>query len=199
VTDEKPDVWNKEEEEWEDLQDCWKELRPPSLITVVSNRASDLLSQLNIVAAKVTHELSHYTNSKYANRPMTGDLLADVMSKGIEIFMQRWYEHLKSQDLAGLIEVVLEGQQLSPAEMKGFLNAMPQSLLERISEASIGTVTGVHALIAFEYHRRKRSIIDYTLSKEGVRTKVSFVDPSRGLPIEFYLDEAFEGNPKIDP
>lgn len=195
----KPDAWDKADEEWQDLQECWKELRPASPITLVTTRASDLQSQLVIVAAKTTFELTKYTNEKHNHKPLTGELLADVTAKGVELFMQKWFEHLRSQDLAGLIEVVLEGQQLSPAEMKGFLMALPESLLDRISKASIGTVTGVHALIAFELHRRKRKIIDYQLSKEGLRTRVDFNDPVSGTPINFYLDEAFEGLSKEEP
>ncbi len=194
----KPDAWDKVDAEWQELQECWKELRPQSPITLVTTRASDLQSQLAIVAAKTTFELTKYANDKHTNRPFTGELLADVAAKGVEIFMRKWFEHLRSQDLAGLIEVVLEGQHLSPNEMKGFLTALPEGLLERIQKASIGTVTGVHALIAFELHRRKRSITDYTLTKEGQRTRVEFRDPGRGVPISFYLDEAFEGLPKED-
>ncbi len=190
--DDKPDAWDKNDEEWQDLQEHWKELRPKSSITLVTNRASDLLSQLTIVSAKTTFDLKKYADGKWTNRPFTGELLADVTAKGIEIFMQKWYEHLRSQDLAGLIEVVLEGQQLSPGEMKGFLQALPQSLLERIAKASVGTVTGVHALIAFEIHRRRRGITDYILLKEGERTKVIFTDPVRQVTVDFFLDQAFE-------
>jgi hypothetical protein len=191
----KPDSWDPAgDAEWNELQEYWKELRPPSPIILVSNRPSDLKSQLAIVAAMTTAELQkvHRDPGVYATN---GDVTS-LVSKGIEVFMQKWFEHLKSQDLAGLIEVVLEGQQLSPEEMKGFLMALPGSLLERITKASIGTVTGVHALVAFELHRRKRNITDYTLSKEGERTKVEFRDPSRQVPISFYLDDAVQGIPK---
>lgn len=196
--DPKPDAWDKKDEDWQDLQECWKELRPQSPISLVTTRVSDLQSQLTIVAAKTTFELSKYSNDKHRNQPITGEMLTDITAKGIEIFMQKWFEHLRSQDLAGLIEVVLEGQHLSPNEMKGFLMALPQGLLERITNAAIGTVTGVHALVAFEVHRRKRNITDYSLIKEGQRTRVDFQDPIRRLTVSFYLDEAFEGLPKND-
>jgi hypothetical protein len=190
-----PDAWDEADADWQDLQACWKELRPASPVTLVSTRVSDIKSQLLIVAAKASFDLRKYAD-RYQGKPFTGEVLADVTSKGVELFMQRWFDHLRSQDLAGLIEVVLEGQQLSPVEMKGFLTALPASLLDRIVTASVGTVTGVHALIAFEHHRRVSEIRDYTLSKEGMRTKVSFFDPKRQIMVDFYLDEAFEGPPK---
>lgn len=192
--DKKPDAWNEADADWQDLQESWKELRgPKSPIEIITNRATDLKSQVTIAAAKASAKLAKYTNDKYNQEPVTGELLADVATKGVELFMEQWLDVLKSRDLAGLIEVVLEGQQLSPEEMKGFLRSLPDSLLNRIVDSSYGSVTGTHALIAFEKHRRVRGIADYSLFKEGQRTKVSFLDPVRMLQVEFYLDEAFEG------
>lgn len=191
------DHWSKEDREWDELQEAWKAVRPPPIIQVVSNRPSDLLSQLTLVAAETTFELKKVFK-KYDGQSLTSDLLAEVASKGVEVFMRRWFQHLKSHDLAGLIEIVLDGQQLSPNEMKGFLQALPDSLVQRIIDSSVGTVTGVHALMAFESHRRERHITDYTLTKEGERTKIEFFDPIHRVPVSFYLDEAVKGIPSRD-
>jgi hypothetical protein len=198
MTDEKkPDTWTsaeaKADQEWEDLQEHWKALRPQSSIVLVSGRASDMRSHMEMAAAKAIAKLTKYTNDKHKNAPITGEVLADITVKGVSLFMEEWNNSLKSQNLAGLIELVLEAQDLSPAEMRGFLQALPISLIDRMLKSSIGTVPGVHALVALEKHMRTRLIRDYTLSKEGLRIKVDFIDPVRNLPLSFYLDEAFQG------
>jgi hypothetical protein len=194
VSDSKPDAWDPQDAERKDIRDCWETLRgPPSPIEIITTRANDLKSQVSMAAAQASFKLARYTNEKYNQQTVTGEVLADIATKGVELFMEQWLEILRSRDLAGLIEVVLEGQQLSPDEMKGFLRALPQSLLNRVVDSAFGTVTGVHALIAFEIHRRRLGISDYTLSKEGERTGVRFFDPQSRKEIEFFLDEAFQG------
>lgn len=194
----KSDAWTKAEaqaaNEWDDLQDYWKEIRPKSTIILVSGRASDMRSHLEMAAAKASAKLAKYTNDKHSHQMITGEVLADVAVQGVALFMEEWNNSLKSQNLAGLIELVLEAQDLSPSEMRGFLQALPLSLIDRMLDSSIGTVPGVHALVALEKHMRTKSIRDYTLSKEGLRIRVDFIDPVRQIPLSFYLDEAFQGH-----
>jgi hypothetical protein len=119
--------------------------------------------------------------------------LSTLISKTVGVFMEKWYEGMRGQNLAGLIELVLQGQQLSPVELKGFVRALPQALLERIVTSTIGATgtygKGLHALMAVEIHLRKSAIRDYTLSKEGERLHIEFIDPKRDAIVKFFLDE----------
>lgn len=188
----------KAEEAWKELQESWAELRPPSKIIAVTGRASDMKSHLELACAKTLPVLEKYTNDKYNAKPVTSAMLADIMAQGISIFMEKWHDELRSQNIAGLIEIILEAQDLSPTDMKGFIQALPLNLLDRILDSAIGLVPGVHGLIAIERALRARNIRDYTLGKEGARTYVSFFEPNRQVPVKFYLDEWFEGKPKTE-
>jgi len=179
--------------EWEDLEADWELLQKKSPITVVSNKPSDLRSQLELAGAKSLFELKTFAK-KFDGQPFTAEVLAEVMAKTVALFMEKWHEGLRGQNLSGLIEIVLEGQDLSPEEMRGFLGALPDSLLQRILDSGIQSKSadGVHGLVAMERHLRARNIRDYRIGKDFGRVYVSFFEPKVGAEVRFFLDEIFE-------
>ncbi len=133
---------------------------------------------------------------EHQGQDLTADLLSKLMAKAVSIFMEKWYEGLRGQNLSGLIELVLQGQQLPPDELKGFVQALPSSLLKRIVESAIGATgvygNGLHALMAIELHLRSQNIRQYQLTQMGMRLHIEFHDPKRDAVVKFFLDEPIE-------
>lgn len=179
-----------------DFESFWADLRAKKgpvtkdVIQVVGGRTSDVGDMLNIACEKAAFELAKKFR-QYSGVSMTTDLLAEVVSTGVRIFMEKWHEGLRGHNLAGLIEIVLEGQSLTPDEMRGFVRALPRSLLERISSSALGSATGIHGLMAVEFARRQGEVRDYTLRPESGRIRVEFVN-QQGQEVSFYLDETFK-------
>jgi hypothetical protein len=187
-----------------DFEDFWADLRarkkPASkdTIQIVGPRASDVGGMLNIVCEKASFELSQKYSALLGGRPLTTEILADLVSTGVRVFMEKWHEGLRGHDLAGLIEIVLEGQSLSPDEMRGFVRALPQSLLQRIASSALGSATGIHGLMAVEFARRQGEVQDYVLRSDSGKVVVEFVNRG-GQQASFYLDETFKINESSAP
>jgi hypothetical protein len=177
---------------WDDFEECWDAIRRETPIRLVKNRASDLHEQLEIACAKTAFELAGFVK-QFDHQALDSTVIAKIVAKSTTIFMEKWREGLKGQNLTGLIEIVLESQDLSTTEMKGFLQALPSSLVQRILDSAIGAgdASGVHALIALESTMRVRGIKDYTIGKTDGRISVEFLDPTHSKLVKFFLDEAF--------
>lgn len=188
------------EEPWTELEDDWEELKAAkSPILIVTAKPDDLKSQMELAYQKTAYDLAQYAK-RYDNTgtPLT-EVLVDITAKAVRTFMGHWYKALRGQNLAGLLELVLEGQDLTPTEMKEFLQALPTSLLQKVVSSAIGSATGTHALVAVEYMMRQRSVRNYRLLKEGSAVVVTFVDPVTLNEVRFTLDETFKGLSELDP
>lgn len=181
------------EESWDEFEDYWKAIRNDSPIQLVSNRASDIKEQLEIACDKTSFEIKEYAK-QFNGQTLTTELLGKLMARTVALFMAKWQEGLRGQNLSGLIEIILEGQDLTPAEMKGFLKALPDSLLQRILDSAIGagTGSGVHALIALEHHFRKNGVRNYNLGRVDGRVYAEF--EAQGQTLRVFLDEVFKLN-----
>jgi hypothetical protein len=174
-----------------DLEEYWQDVRPMPFISG-SESASKLKESLDVAYEKANERMGTLLKeSKYRNAALTGELFAEIISKGVAFFMEEWHEGLRNQNLAGLIEIVLEGQDLTPSEMEEFVRALPGSLLERICKSATGTASGIHGLMAMEFARRNNHIRDYSVLQDGGRAYVKFTDLG-DREVRFYLDESFE-------
>lgn len=178
--------------EEDDLEDYWEAVTSKQLIKMVRDRASDLREQLEIASAKTAFEMTPFV-AQYANQPLDAETLARMISKTVGVFMEKWYEGLRGQNLAGLMELVLEGQNLPLPELKGFVRALPATLLEQVTRSAIGSsASGIHLILAMELHMRRRGIEDYTLDREAGLLFIEFTDPKRDALIKCFLDEVVE-------
>lgn len=174
----------------DDLEDDWALLRRTSPIRLITGRGGDTAGQIEFVATTTMADLTKEVNLKYHNHPVTGELLSDVALMAVSRFLKNWHAHLKGLNLPGLIEIVLEGQDLSPEEMKGFMKAIPTSLLRRIAESAVGSASGTHGLVAVEFAQRQGRIASYTIDKRQDRVCVEF---QKGADtVLFFLDEPFD-------
>jgi hypothetical protein len=179
-----------------DFESFWADLRarrkPASgeTIQIISDRSSNIEGMLNVACEKAAFDLAK-KYEPYRGKAMTTDMLADVVSAGVRVFMEKWHEGLRGHNLAGLIEIVLEGQSLTPDEMVGFVRALPRSLLERISSSALGSATGIHGLMAVEFARRQGEVREYILRPDSGRVLVEFVNRDN-QEVAFYLDETFK-------
>lgn len=178
------------EPEDDDLEDYWRDLRPKQLVEVVRTKGSDLDGMLTTAAEKTIFDLAQAVNKKYDQKPVTGEMLADIVGTGIRIFMQKWRDALTNQNLTGLIEIVLEGQHLTPEEMLGFVQALPISILQRIADSAVGSGTGTHGLMSLEFIRRQGGIA-YHLGVTNGRIWAEFAHPRTKETVQFFLDETF--------
>lgn len=174
----------------EDLESYWKDIRRHPVIVTASDRPADLQGQLLLASEKAGFDLAHKFK-EFNGQPVTPELMAKIVAEGIRSFMDKWYEGLRKQNVSGLVEIVLEGQgnQLTPEEMRGFVQALPASLIDKVVESAMGSATGVHALIALEKHRRAGRA-NYDISKVGGSVQVRFTGPE-GQEVSFGLYEAF--------
>ena len=168
------------------LEDDWADLRPANNIQLVQNRASDIKGQLLLASEKTAYDLA-IKFRKSQGEPLTVELLAQVISDGLKLFMEKWLECLRGQDLAGLIEIVLEGQKgrLTPAEMRSFIRALPDSLLEKIAQTALDSCTGIHALMGIEAHRRAGGA-EYTLETVLGSVVVTTTTPQGVLTFDLF-------------
>lgn len=124
---------------------------------------------------------------------VTNDLVEDVDDKtlalvtwGIQTFIKEWTDNLRNQDTAGLIEIVLERQNLSNSELQGFVQALPLTLLGKISKSGLGGGSGIHALMALEVARRNGQVA-YVIRKIGERVRVDATNEQGAF--QFYIDD----------
>lgn len=174
----------------EELEDYWDDIRATSPLRIVKN---DLDGQLQLAAEKAAFDLAREFD-EHAGKTLTGELFGKMVAMGVRQFMKHWREGLKSHDLAGLIEIVLEGQDLSPDELQGFVQALPASLLKRVAASAVGTANGLHGLMGVEVARRDGDVIAWSFVKDSTRRdtlKVRFTD-KRERVMDFFLDDPFE-------
>lgn len=174
---------------WDDLRGSGKP-EPPDEVLVVGGKGTDLTGMLEKTCEKTARDLAQKFQQHHG-QTMTVELLAEVVSAGVQAFMENWHDGLREQNLAGLIEFVLEGQSLTPEEMTGFVRALPLSLLGRISESAIGSATGIHGLMAVEYARRQGDVRSYILQAEEGKVTVEFVN-RQDQRVRFSLHEEFK-------
>lgn len=171
-----------------DLEGCWSDIR------TASGSSENASSQLQQSLSRALERSSKRLSEKYKELgvyPHAQEPLVKVVQHGIELFMEEWYQDLRNQNLAGLVEIVLEGQDLFPQEMKEFVQALPYTLLERICKSAMNSASGIHGLMAIEFARRNRSIRSYDIFQNGNRTYVQFTTLD-GRTVKFYLDEKFD-------
>ena len=171
-----------------ELETCWQDLRPTPVESV--SGPTKLQQSLKIAHERSTKRLFELVNEK-RNAVLTNEFLASLIGHAITIFMEEWHNGIREENLAGLIELILEGQELTASEMNEFVRALPYDLLGKICESAVKSATGIHGLMAIEYARRNRTITGYTVVQDGKRTYVE-VKERTGEQFQFYLDEKFE-------
>lgn len=173
-----------------DLEAYWDDLR------VKQSNESEINAGLQAATARATADLAAQFK-QFEGKTLMADDFAKIVGTGLQLFMKHWYEELRHQDSASLVGLVLGGQDLSAEEMKGFLRALPLSLLKRIAKQGLigGLASGVHALLAVEADFRENGGRDFELRRDGLDGKLAVtVYPARlmGAPMTFKLDEKFE-------
>lgn len=164
---------------FQDLESYWKDLRPNRIDVSVAERTS-VNAQLEELRAEMTAEITKFIDTAYPpNTTVSSAMLANIMVTTITQFMMRWYEHMKHFDLAYLVEVILDAQKDLPlTEVKGFIRALPMTILSRLLNESRGQMTGLHALVACEVRRRDGELQDYDIRKDAFgKLIVSFTPP----------------------
>ena len=122
-------------------------------------------------------------------------IVSRVATRTLQCVLEAWYEELHAGDTVALIGVVLDGSDLTTDELRGFVQALPASLLQRIVDFPTPEASGLQALLAIEHQRRKKEAPDYTLSRDVADGKLIVSFRQLGETIEFKLDETFEGAP----
>lgn len=180
-----------------DLETYWAEIRQaPRSIKLVTGAVSNVREGLEIAAAKTSHDLQEKFK-EMVGKPIDLAFLSNLVGGGVELFLKNWYEDLRRRDVSSLVEVVLEGQTLPVEELKGFIRALPKSLLDRVlKEGGLGSVgSGIHGLLAVEWHFRQASGRDYELRRDPTDDKLvvtAYPNSLNGGAITFRLDEKFE-------
>jgi hypothetical protein len=186
----------------EDLESYWEDVRAKIAHGIPKTPTTEAL--LETATRHTAQSLGKYINEKWADHPASGEVLGDITAKGIQLFIETLLTHLRVQTMTTLFEIILEGQRLSADELKGFVRALPLGVIERaVREGSFGEATGIHALLAVEYHHRMSGDRDYMLSNTGEGLQVTTY-PARlgGKTLSFKLDERFQADPSrsgVDP
>lgn len=172
-----------------ELEEFWKDLRPNRIVLVKDS--TDPKGPLLLASELAAHELATRF-AKWVGQELTAEILAQIVSEGVKTFIEKWSESLKEQNLSGLIEIVLEGQKLTPEELKGFVRALPDSLVERIVGSAVASGTGITALMALEHHHREGTLrTDYAIEQQHGRVVVRFTPTGRSGEITFGLYDEF--------
>jgi hypothetical protein len=176
-----------------DLETFWQDLRgkqQPSLV-ISGDKPKDYTFALEEAALKAEFDLQAEIAAMGANPVLTSDLLAKLVTKGIKHFIRHWYAAYRNQDVAGLVEFMMDGLNLPTDELKGLMRAMPRSLIDRVVSGVDGTGSGIHALFALEWHFRERNLReDYELYRDDECLKVRVIRDGQAITIT--LAEKFD-------
>lgn len=176
----------------EDFDDDWQDIRPKPLVRIISDQPSRLKDAMVLASETAAFDLAQKSKS-YVGKPVTSEILRSIAAQAVRLFMERWYDGLRGQNLAGLIEIVIEGQDLDPSEMSSFIRALPTRLVEKIADSAVESGTGVHGLMGIEYARRTGRLGDYSIGRDPGSDNRVYVRFRKGdKDIEFFLDEHFE-------
>jgi len=173
-----------------DFEEFWEDVRPRPSLVVVTDRVTDLKSQLLIASEKAGFDLAAKFQ-RFQGELLTPDLITQIISEGVKVFMEKWFEGLRNRDLSGLLEIVLESKKLTPEELQAFVRALPESLVHRIVESAMASGTGIHALMALELHRRANGLPEYRMEVSAGDVYVKF-QTSDGREVVFALYENFK-------
>lgn len=175
-----------------DLETFWQDLRgkqQPSLV-ISGDKPKDYTFALEEAALKAEFDL-HAEIAAMGSTALTSDLLAKLVTKGIKHFIRHWYAAYRNQDVAGLVEFMMDGLNLPTDELKGLMRALPRSLIDRVVSGVDGTGSGIHALFALEWHFREHNLReDYTLYRDDECLKVRVIRDGQAITIT--LAEKFD-------
>lgn len=172
-----------------DLETYWKRLRPARGSPEARGKGWSLREAIVRAGEKANAALAAKFE-KGANLDAS-----KVATVSVQCFLEAWYEELQQGDTVSLIGVVLASRDLTVDELKGFVQALPTSLLQRICDFPSPSASGLQALLAIEAARRKKLAPDYVLSRDlDGNLVVTFYPPqAAGRAVSFTLDETFEG------
>ncbi len=173
-----------------DLETFWKRLRPPRVDPAPQPKGWDLRKALLRAAQKAETDLEGRFEG------LDPAVVSKVATTTLQCFLEAWYDELRGGDTVSLIGVVMAGADLDVAELKGFVAALPETLLQRICDFPTPVASGLQALLAIEHCRRKKTAPDYLLSRDaldGTLIATFYPPQAHGEPVTFKLDETFEG------
>ena len=179
------------EEEEDDLESYWKLLRPAPCIKVASGKVSNLSEGLELAALKAERALLRELDKDPGKLTFTP--IPELVSICIQTLLKGWLDGIHGHGPASLVEILLEDQRLPPGELKGFVRALPQSLILRILQGAPHDVaSGIYALLAVEAHFRKTAERDYELRRNGSGVLIVTLEPTEtDKAVVFQLDENF--------
>lgn len=176
-------------EDEDDFGDSWSLLdrEVPSSKNLVNRHFEE-------IAREAQRDLLSYLES-IGQVTVNSEVLSDIVAKGVQLFIEKWDARVRSYNLVGLLEVILEGQDLNPVEVKGFIRALPDRLIRKVIHDSIGPAQGIQAFMAVEHlYRVKRLKADYSIHKNS-RGRIFLRVPHGEEVIDIYLDDTFDGLP----
>lgn len=171
---------------FDDFQDAWKLLAPSADCT----RKTSFEKTLEQATKRAVFRISEENLTLDVHNP---ESVSNTLSRVVRIFLDTWFRELRQRDTAGLVEHVIEGQGLTPEEVKGFVRALPESFLNKVMASSGIQQNGYHLLFALEKHCRDQIITDYSVGTKNGRLYVEFThrdrDPQVGVQmIREFLD-----------
>jgi len=163
----------------------WDAVRKKSAIRIASTRSSDLESMLDAACEKTIFDLKQV----FRKHSLPPEVLQEIVTEMVRRFTGHWKEALENQNLAGLIEIVLEGQHLSPKDLRAYLVALPDTFIERVCDSAIGgPASGIHAVIAIEKARRLRKVT-YEIIEIAGRFCLKCVDLEKDVEFDIFLGD----------
>ena len=175
----------------DDFEQFWTDLqgdKAPSILEIAS-KPKDYTYGLEEASVKAEFELKQEI-AKLDLASITTEVVSRMVSRGIRTFVRHWLGMYRNQDIAGLVEFIIDNLNLPPHELKGLMTALPRSLVERVTKNVYGSSRGIHALFALEWHYREGNLPSgYSLVEVEGRTVVRV--RKDGNDITFTLDEDF--------
>lgn len=130
------------------------------------------------------------------HQPLNGETFGNIIAKAVHVFLACLQDRLKRKDLVGLIGVVLEGQGLNPEELKGFVRALPDKMIDRMVTSVLTSASGIQALLAIEWHFREGNLLaDYSLGVTALGRMYAKIPQPNDEEIVLFLDDQFDGIP----
>jgi hypothetical protein len=190
------------EDDEDDLESYWKDVQAATPLKRMAGtgNTTPIYVAFEAAAAKAKEDMAKEA-VKFLNQPLSPEVLSAMISVGLQKFLNRWYDELRTVDFSTLIAVILEGKEIPVSELKEFVRALPGTLLERLvgpeRQEALPTRTGaIHALLAVEYHFRNNRLTmrrDYELQRDLTDDMLTVtVYTAMDAVITFRLDERFD-------
>lgn len=177
-----------------ELEEYWRDLRVGKIAVTPSADGPETV--IDRAVAKFQMALPDLLReAQFANNATGLGPLTNLLTESLRFFALSLYEEQRKQDVSLLIQLFLEGSaNIGAEDLKGFLRALPRSVLDRVLNHTEGSRSGLHALLSLEVLFQDGMLEkDFEVRRDHEeKLVVTFYPKEVPEPVSFRLRELFQ-------